>query len=163
MCACATTLCQNDCTCVPVIQDDPARIIFRTGKPDLLKLHGRLFPSTPLDAPFSNIRMTLSNAAGVIWEGFLQPGDCAPNRLETRCKFKDRGAAKGQPIRDGISLFKLRNSKTNGAVLFQMKAFSDDLAAATDPIMTFEVQIGDDRFATHGVWSPRQNGWIFIF
>ena len=57
------------------IAEDPASIQFRTGKPDVFRMHGRLTSPTPLDPTRDGLVLLVENAAGVLYRGALVPGD----------------------------------------------------------------------------------------
>ncbi len=159
---CQNRLCLADCTCVPPIFNDPAKIRFRRGHQllDRFDGHGQLVTSHDPAKIASGLTVRLTNPSGVLYEGELVSGDCRVKNKGRRCRFRDKGARKGEGIRDGLGVLKLRSVRIG--YTFRFSAFAD-LSAATDPDMTISFQLGDELFATRGLWKQKKNGWNLKF
>ena len=143
------------CSCLP-IKKDPATIWFRSGKPGVLSLHGRIMPLTPIDPVADGLGIIVTNTNGVVFRGRLLPGDL--KRVRNRFTFGDRAAAAGNGRRGGIQ--KIVLSKDRARYRLTLRAFGD-LDAATVPVMTVQIVIGDDAFFSKGEWWRTKRGWKF--
>lgn len=136
----------------PVL-DDPARILFRRGALDVLRLHGALTPATPMDPLTDGFAVVLSNADGVLFRAELLPADFVGRR---RPRFLDRGAS----ARGG--LYKVSLLRDGDRVHFGVQAYAE-LARATVPTMTIQIAVGDDVFVSKADWRRTRSGWLLGF
>jgi hypothetical protein len=140
------------------IEDDPASIQFRSGKPDVFRMHGRLTSATPLDPTRDGVVLLVENAAGVLYRGALVPGDV--RNQHGRFRFVDRDAPSGRGVHDGLA--KLDVCFRKGAYHVTVRAYGE-FAAAILPAMTVQLAVGDAVFASGGEWTRTRRGWRFQF
>ncbi len=143
-----------DCPECGQIFKDPATITFKDSTPDVLKIHGGIEPLTAADPRTEGVGVLLTNANGIVFKAVLLPGDLEGN--DRSLSFVDRGASKGRGIRGGIYKLKLR--KRAARYDFNLQAYGD-LSAATQPVMTAQLRIGDDMFAFKSEWRRLPKGW----
>lgn len=162
--ACVTRLCDSMCECVPEIFNDPAKIVFgRNGKLDKLHVVGRVNPPVPFADFESDVTFRLTNDSGeTLYEGTLPGGTCASWRKGTACRYLDRDAKKGNAAFDEIARFYIRPHRPAGYYLFLVNVYLE-MPEITDPIMTFEIAVGEQRWASRGVWKEKRNGWRYHF
>ena len=140
----------------PPVEDDPARIIFREGKLDVLRIHGALTPATPIDPATEGFAVALRNADGLLYRAAVLPGDLRGRR---RLTFLDRGAPAGG-LRDG--LYKVSLLREGARYHFGVQAYAD-LSRATLADMTLRIDIGDDVFVKEAEWRRTRAGWRLTF
>ena len=139
-------------------------ISFKEGGLDKFRFHGRvaLVPPMyggPVDPVLDGFGFELSNDFGVIYQGWLQPGD-----LEyigkLRYRFRDKGALVGTGSRDGIFYIFSRFRQYAGVWWYTVRIIAyADLSFATEPRMTLEFfQVGVPATLTVD-WVRLTNGW----
>ncbi len=157
----------TDCGCLAILRD-PAVIKFAAtrpksskarNRPDFFRVHGRLEPQSAHDALTEGLTLVVTNTNGVIYKARLLPGDL--KRHWSTMAFVDKGAARGEGAREGLSRVRLRRGVRNSLVVM-IEAYGD-FSAATLPTMTIQIGIGDDMFFTKGAFSTRRYGWYWSF
>lgn len=138
------------------VHDDPARILLRAGKLDVLRIHGAITPATPIDPAAEGLTVALRNVDGVLYRAAVLPGDFHGKR---RLTFLDRSASAGG-LRDG--LYKVSLLREGRRYHFGVQAYAD-LARATRAEMTLRIDIGDDAFVNEAAWRRTRGGWKLTF
>ncbi|HYC55724.1 MAG TPA: DUF11 domain-containing protein, partial [Candidatus Binatia bacterium] len=157
--------CSATCEIVPQCQpilNDPATIKFgKNGAPDMMSMHARFEPYTPIDLYTEPVRFSLSNANGVIYRASLFPGDMKGNSKGTSFKFTDSLARMGRGKRSGISKFLIKAKLINGVLTypFTFQVYGD-FSKATLPDMTTEIMYGTDIASLSATWvGSYPKGW----
>jgi hypothetical protein len=139
-------------------------IIFRDGALDRFKFHGRvLLPPPELGGPIDPVRdgfgVELSNEFGVLYEGWLGPGDLQPLG-KMRYRFRDKLAPEGAGSRDGLGFIFTRFRQYADGWYYTVRIMAyEELSAATVPRMTVTFhQVGMPAQLTVE-WVPMQKGW----
>jgi hypothetical protein len=139
-------------------------INFKGGGLDKFRFHGRvaLVPPTlggPIDPVVDGFGVTLSNEFGVIYEGWLLPGDLTYIG-DLRYRFKDKVAREGAGTRDGLFYIFSRFRQYAGVWYYTVRILAySDLSFATEPRMTLEFhQVGTPAALTVD-WVRQTNGW----
>ena len=143
-----------DCPDCRQIFKDPATITFNETKLDVFKVHGGVEPITDADPRTELFGILITNANGIVYQGMLLPGDIKGS--DRKLSFVDRGAKKGLGTRDGI--YKLMLRRVGGRYHFNLEAYGD-LSAATQPVMTAQLLLGDEVFAFKSEWKQLKHGW----
>jgi hypothetical protein len=142
---------------------DPGLIKFdAAGELDLFTVHGRfLVESAPnlLDEPYVGL---VTNAAGQVFRGTLVPAQmqAVGSGRSPRYRFKDREAKKYRGDADGIhrAVVKFQTRKGQVWCRFKVKAYAD-LSAATVPLMTTQVAVGEAKGTLTAQWTQTSHGW----
>ncbi|MFT4571977.1 MAG: putative repeat protein (TIGR01451 family), partial [Candidatus Binatia bacterium] len=156
-CLTGVPTCSLSCVLVPTCQpilDDPAIIKFgRNGRLDMISIHARFEPLTPVDFYTDNVEFSMSNAGGVFFRTALYPGDMKSNKKGTSWKFKDKGARSGLGSRSGMFKFKVKSKLMKGVLTypFTIKAYGD-FSRARVPLMTTQMAYGDDNSTLTAEW-----------
>jgi cysteine-rich repeat protein len=146
-----------DCPACPPIRRDPAIIRFRPQQPghDLVTVHGRIDPTTPIDPAHEEVGVVITNDDGVVYRGLLEAGDLKATGMRA-FHFLDRAAKNGTSQRDG--LYAVQIVRHASGYRMQIQA-SSDLGAATLPSMSTQFKVGDDMFLTTSNWKRTPIGW----
>jgi hypothetical protein len=153
--------------CTPVfgcrcIHNDPARITFAKtpGGLDLYKVHGRFLFDDAMDPPADGFTILLTNAAGIIYQGTLRPGDLVgrPGSFT----FTDRGAKTGTGLRDGLYKVSVRLKTVKGAVNYVFKAQAYGDLSSASAFMTTQVIAGNNTASLSAEWTRTAKGWTLI-
>lgn len=151
--------CETIMACMPP-RNDPAKIRFgrNEGDPDHFRIHAQFAPGTEVDPPFDGFSIQITNEFGVVYSGSLTAGDLQVTKNGKNWKFRDRTVKRGRNpgLRDGLYVVKLRRKPNY--VAFRARAFSD-FSAATVPLMTTHVVIGNDGTAVTAEWREINRGW----
>ncbi len=139
-------ICHHNC---------PDKIRLTSGL-DNLNVKSAFGPGTVLSPATESFRIVLRNANGVIYQATLQPGDLVARGGKFR--FVDKGARRGTGIRGGLSRVELSEAKGGVGTRVLIEAFGD-LNAATLPVMTVEITVGNDTIAYTETWQQKGYGW----
>jgi hypothetical protein len=107
------------------------------------------------DPAAEGIKVSIANAGGTIWTGTLLPGDLI--KRGSVWIFRDRGASKGMPLRDGIAYLST-SRRGDGVWRFRLHVV-DDLSAATTAEMTLTIEAAGKVFSRTSIWTQLSNGW----
>ncbi len=157
--------CGADCDlvfgCEP-IGPDPSQIKFKENGLDMFKMHALFTAQTVVHAKAEAFSIMIMNDNGIVYSASLLPGDLVglANSSKKRFRFADKGARRGDGIRDGISKVQLRFKQHGGVPVwsFKIRAYAD-LSAATLPLMMTQVTIGNDGTALQIEWTDTGKGW----
>ena len=154
--ACLSLTCQPDCTCMPPIYNDPAKIVFASSKKplDRLDVHGRIDAHPTLNPMEGEIKIILSNPQGEIYTAVIDPGQCNISATGKNCKVFDRGAV----TRGGVARFIMKKGRKTYA--FRVQTWGD-ISGATHPDMTVKIEAAGQQHASHGFWKRTKKGWKF--
>ena len=131
----------------------------KRGKPDQLLIRSAFPADVVLDPANEAFRVVLSNANGVLYDGFLPAG--AIGKKGRKFQFIDRAARKGQGAFDGLFKVEVSSAQADAGTRVTIQAYGD-LAAATLPEMTITITLGDDVVQRTDVWGTKAYGWINI-
>jgi hypothetical protein len=157
--------CGADCKTVPPcqpIEHDPATIRFKGGDgPDRMSIHGRFPLQSPMDASTEGFGIVLTNADGIIFRA-QAPADQFRRRKGGNGAywFRDRSLRRGQPLAGGIARVSVRTRTIHGIeyLVFKVRVYAD-LSAATVPLMTTQVVVGNDAGSLTAEWRRTGRGW----
>jgi cysteine-rich repeat protein len=142
-----------DCGPCPPIQRDPAAIVLRPGRTDLLKIQGGITPSAPLDPASVPTGLLMTNANGVIYRVVLPAGALQPighGHFRYANKLAPRSPTGG--------LYKIDMFLRDGIWHLKIAAYAD-LSAATLPTMAAQFLAGEQVYLNKSEWRRRANGW----
>jgi cysteine-rich repeat protein len=142
-----------DCGPCPPIQRDPAAIVLRPGRTDLLKIQGGITPSAPLDPASVPTGLLMTNANGVIYRVVLPAGALQPighGHFRYTNKLAPRSPTGG--------LYKIDMFLRDGIWHLKIAAYAD-LSAATLPTMAAQFLAGEQVYLNKSEWRRRANGW----
>ena len=142
-----------DCGSCPPIQRDPAAIVLRPGRTDLLKIQGGITPSAPLDPASVPTGLLMTNANGVIYRVVLPAGALQPighGHFRYTNKLAPRSPTGG--------LYKIDMFLRDGIWHLKIAAYAD-LSAATLPTMAAQFLAGEQVYLNKSEWRRRANGW----
>ena len=105
----------------------------------------------------ADLEIRLENAAGVIYEASLQPGDLS--RRGKSLVFMDRNAKKGTGFRGGIAKVKIQEVPNGKGVRVQLECYGD-LSEAVDPTMTLTLRVGEHSNEITDTWQQTNFGWF---
>jgi hypothetical protein len=103
------------------------------------------------------MRIEARNAAGPIYSVTIPAGGCV-SRSAGSCVYKNPEAKRA---RNGLAFFRvLYQAGTHGNKVW-LQSYGD-LSAATDPVMSFVVYLGDVPYASTEelLFTPTHNGWV---
>jgi hypothetical protein len=161
-CIGAASGCDDNCQAVlacNAMGPDPSIIRFgRDGKPDQFKMHASFVPQTEMYPESEEFSFLLTNASGVVYQARLLAGDLQVKGR--RYSFKDIGAKRGAPLRDGIYQVSIKQRVKHGRVnyAFKLKIYGD-FSAATEALMMTQVKINNDGTMIVEEWTPTNSGW----
>ena len=128
------------------------------GKLDHLTVRSA-FPTGAIADVLDGVRITLTNANGVIYSAELLPGDLV--QRGTSLVFLDRDAKKGTGIRGGIAKVKIQPVPKIGGVRILFDAFGH-MGGATQDTMTLTLVVGNDANGITDTWELKSYGWSRI-
>jgi len=117
------------------------------------------FPTTILDPSNDPVEIIIRNAAGIVFQASLLPGDLVKRGKDFR--FSDRNARRGQGIRNGLSSVRIGSVPNATGTRVNIEAFAD-LGAANDPEMTVEIRVGARRIGYTRIWDAKNYGWQHV-
>jgi len=146
----------GDCPPCPPVQKDPSRIKFDRagGLADLLKVHGKFTPTTPVDPLTEDVGIVLTNSLAIIFRGTIPASNVTGIPGGKSFKFKDPT----RTIADGVVKLQIKHLP-RGDWTFNLTAYGN-LRQATVPEMAFSFRIGDDSFVVDRRWQQLSNGWL---
>jgi cysteine-rich repeat protein len=131
----------------------PAEIKF-VGGLDVMRLHLSIVPTTPISPATEVSGVLLGNANGVLLKATLPAGALASAGGGKRFNYKNLAAR----ITGGITRLQIIK-RTGGAYRVELEAFGD-LGAATLPVMSLQLSLGNDSFFLTGTWVANDDaGW----
>jgi hypothetical protein len=139
----------------PALALDAARIRLRSGRPDVLSLHGRFAADPSLDPSVAAVTVEIASASGVLASFSLPPGSLV-KKPSGAYVARDADAARS----GGLALVKLA-ARRDGATGITLKGFAD-VAAAPAADMTITLRIADETYAARGTWRPIAAGWRLV-
>jgi cysteine-rich repeat protein len=142
------------CACLP-IEKDPGVIRFGPAGAgeDYFTVHGSFNPASTMDPSTESVGVLLTNATGILFSADLAGG--AVHQVgRQKFRFRDNAA---KLAHSGLWSLEIRWRPGRGYV-FRAKAY-DDLAAATEALMTVQFHVGDDAFMNSSEWQQTSRGW----
>jgi hypothetical protein len=136
-----------------------SRIRFVAGpRLDLLILHARVNPGTPISPTTEDVTVSIDNANGTVFTQTIPAGSLV-ERGPGKFQFRDPAAVQNGGVR---KLQIKEKSDPAGGFAVDVIAYGD-FSTATLATMTTFIAIGDDGFTDMSMWTQQPNGWTVDF
>ncbi len=152
--ACVSTVCRPDCTCAPVILNDPARIKWgRNGDLDVFKGFGVLQVEKSASLMGSAMQLKLVNGAGeIVYDGSIGAGDCQVSGRGKNCRYRNKAARDGS----GYGMYKIALQPARRGYKVTWKVYGDFSNADTEMVVYFI--LNGEMHATAAEWTETRSG-----